>query len=109
MGQMLGKRKYLTAQCNLRYCQGVPENMRGLIREIHDFKVHKDFQNRGQGTKLMNNLIHEADEHQKVLILLPDNEKLELWYSKFGFVRIQQNPVVLMMREPKGTRWHLKT
>jgi hypothetical protein len=48
----------------------------------------------------MQSIAEEADKSNKMLILIPDNEKLEKWYGKFGFEKVQTEPAVLMLRKP---------
>lgn len=100
MSDMLGKRKHESASCELRYSKALPIELRQLVREVFNVKTDAGMRGKGHGSRLMESLVKEADKSKKVLILLPDNEKLELWYNRFGFERVQSEPVVLMMRKP---------
>jgi len=100
MADMLGKRKYETATCEIRYSMAMPLEIRQTVREVYNVKTDSGMKGKGQGSKLMQAIADEADKAQKILILLPDTEKLELWYSKFGYELVQTNPVHLMMRKP---------
>jgi len=100
MSDMLGRRKYETATCEIRYSQAIPFELRMVVREVFNVKTESGMKGKGQGSKLMQAVIEEADKAQKILILLPDTEKLELWYSKYGFELVQTNPAHLMMRKP---------
>lgn len=100
MNTMLGRREYKEATCFVRMMTDMPMQFRDSLRLIHDLKTAKGMQGRGQGTTLMNLLCEEADQEQKILMLMPDSDKLEKWYNKFGFERTQENPVI-MVRNPK--------
>lgn len=101
---MLGKRSHEGAKCRLGYTMAVPTSMRGKIREVHSLHTEPGMRGKGQATKLLNQVCAEADKCDKVLILLPDDDKLMAWYQKFGFELIQQEPKMLMMRKvtPQG-------
>jgi N-acetylglutamate synthase-like GNAT family acetyltransferase len=98
---MLGKRKYESAKCELRYSMALPVELRQLVREVFNVITEPGMRGKGHGSKLMQAIADEADKCGKTLILIPDNEKLELWYNKFGFIKVQQEPKPLMLREPK--------
>ena len=98
MSDMLGKRKYGSAVCELRYSTALPIDLRQAVREV--FNVKSDVKGKGDGSKLMQSIAEEADKANKMLILIPDNEKLEKWYGKFGFEKVQTEPSVLMLRKP---------
>lgn len=101
---MLGKRTHEGAKCRIGYTMAVPTNMRGHIREVSSLHTEPGMRGKGQATKLLKQVCEEADKCGKVLILLPDDEKLVAWYQKFGFEIIQQEPKMLMMRKvtPQG-------
>ena len=102
MSDMLGPRKYESAKLELRYTQALPYELRQLVREVFNVKTDDDKIGLGYGTHLMHQVCDEADKYKKVLLLIPDSGKLETWYSKFGFNKVQDKPVVLMIRNPKG-------
>lgn len=97
---MLGKREFEGASCWVRMMTDLPMQLRDSVRLIHDLKTDKGMRGKGQGTKLLQQVCEEADKAQKVLILMPDNDKLETWYNKFDFKRTQDNPVI-MVRNPQ--------
>lgn len=69
----------------------------------------------GHGSALLRNLCAEADEHRKVLLLMPkpygavgmDDAQLIEWYARFGFEAIQSAPV-LMARRPGSVSFKVK-
>jgi GNAT superfamily N-acetyltransferase len=60
----------------------------------------------GHASALMREIVRDADKTETVLMLTPRPFGtiglicLRQWYEKFGFVQIQQNPV-LMARQPQ--------
>ena len=101
MSDMLGKRKHESASCELRYSTALPIEFRRLVREVFNVKTDSGMRGKGHGSRLMEAVSKEADKSKKVLMLLPDSEKLELWYNRFGFERVQAEPKILMMRNPR--------
>lgn len=91
-------------------CQVVrnPELPAEMDRVLEVCRVWTDPEHRKQGyaTELMKSVCDEADSESVVLILQPKQfgksgglKELERWYKRFGFVRTQDNPV-LMARAP---------
>lgn len=78
----------------------LPIEYRQLVREVFNVKTDAGMRGKGHGSKLMEQIIKEADKAGKILLLIPDSEKLELWYNRYGFNKVQSEPVSLMMREP---------
>lgn len=97
---MLGKRKYESATCELRYSMAMPLELRQVVREVFNVRTDKGMRGKGHGTKLMQAIAAEADKAGKILILLPASEALQKWYTRVRFEVIQNEPVVLMMRKP---------
>lgn len=101
-----GVREHKAASLRLVESEAMPEDMRDRIREIVSLKSENP--RKGHATTLLWSVCHEADQNKTVLILQPkpfgdgamDDRKLEGFYNKFGFVRIQDAPV-LMARQPK--------
>jgi len=96
---MLGKRHFASATCQLRYSMAIPVEERQAVREVYDVKA--GMKGKQHGSKLMEGIIKEADVAKKILMLLPDSARLEAWYAKFGFEKVQEKPVALMLRNPK--------
>jgi hypothetical protein len=84
--------------------------MRDQTREI--VSLSSTNQRKGYATTLMWTVCHEADEALITLILQPkpfesgplDDQRLQRFYEKFGFVIFQKEPVVLMARSPTRSR-----
>lgn len=102
-----GLRDHKGASLRIAVPDAVPEDMRERIREI--VSLSSSNPRKGYATTLMWSVCHEADKAGFVLMLQPipfddatDAEKLKRFYGKFGFVEIQQEPVVLMARQPKN-------
>ena len=74
-----------------------------LIIEISALHTQEKARNKGLATFLINQITKEADKDLKVLMIVADDEKLEHFYSKFGFTKIQNEPI-LMARKPNGER-----
>jgi len=99
-----GLRNHKAASLRVAIPEGVPEEMREGIREI--VSLQSESQGKGHATKLMHEVCTEADVYGKVLFLRPlpfadgmDADKLMRFYRKFGFEKIQDDPVVLMARK----------
>lgn len=97
---MLGKRKHESATCELRYSLAMPVELRQVVREVFNVQTAPGMRGKGHGSRLMEAICKEADQAHKILMLLPANSKVETWYSRFGFVVAQVEPVHLMIRNP---------
>jgi N-acetylglutamate synthase-like GNAT family acetyltransferase len=111
---MLGKRRYESASCELRYTQALPYELRQTVREVFNVQTDKGMRGKGHGSKLMQEIAKEADQAQKILLLIPATDLLQKWYNIVGFEVIQSEPVVLMMRKPseietRGTNGRSRT
>jgi GNAT superfamily N-acetyltransferase len=87
---------------------GLPEDMRSAIRELVAVSSHE--RGKGYARALMYQVTAEADLAGLVLMLKVEPfadgmtaEQLEKFYGSFGFLRIQDEPV-LMAREPETPR-----
>jgi predicted N-acetyltransferase YhbS len=89
------------ASLHIGYPQIVQGNLRGFAREITEFNVPEEFRGKGEGSELLKEVCEQADQHDIMLILIADTEKLALYYGRFGFVPIQDKPI-LMVRKPYG-------
>lgn len=112
-----GIRKFGGASCKVTRTVQVPEKLRNHMMEVSG--IYTPIEQRGQGhaTKLMGLVCDEADAAGKLLLIHvqpygdPDLSaaQLEKWYSdKFGFVRIQDKPL-LMARAVGATPRFLTT
>ena len=72
---------------------------------IRGVRVPDDEQRQGHGTRLLRALCVEADAGGWVLVLEPAEQWHEAWYGRFGFRRIQSEPVVLLMRSARRQSW----
>ena len=102
-----GLREYKQATLRVAVPLGIPEHMRHGVREI--VAVQTTNPRKGHATHLMHDVCAEADRTGFVLMLQVrpfddgmDDEQLEEWYAKFGFIEIQHEPV-LMARQPRNT------
>lgn len=101
-----GLREHKGAALRVVICTGIPEDMRTQVREITSLESSNP--RKGHATTLLWTVCHEADEALMTLILQPkhfgdgefDDAKLQKFYSRFGFVKFQDHPVVLMARSP---------
>lgn len=76
------------------------------VLEVSRVWTDPDHRKQGYATELLKSVCDEADAESIVLILQPKPfgqsgglKELERWYKRFGFVRTQDNPV-LMARAP---------
>jgi predicted GNAT family acetyltransferase len=82
--------------------------MRGRVVEVTSVYVPSEARRFGLATKLMLEVIEEADKAGKVLLVQPkafdrggmDGERLAEWYWDLGFIAIQTSPL-LMARKPE--------
>ena len=95
-----GPRKFKSASCRVAVPEGLPDDMQDGIREI--VEVKSDNPRKGHGTRLMHDLCTEADVDGCVLMLQvnqfddgPDNSKLQHFYSRFGFLVVQDAPLLM--------------
>lgn len=90
----LGNRVLGPATCTLSESEVMP----GLI-ELSALHVPEYHRGKGAANKLMDAICEEADQHCKVLMLMPDSEWLADWYKSHGFEVVQIEPT-LMARPP---------
>ena len=120
---MLGYRTDGPANLLLSFPLSVPPHMRSGIRELSQLSVEAGARGKGHASKLLDWVCREADQQRKVLLITPsayrvlsngciddyhnpatgglDDAALISWYSRRGFVIIQQQPI-LMARQPRG-------
>lgn len=99
-----GLREYKQATLRVAIAEGLPEDMRAHVREL--LSVQSSNPRKGHATALMWQTCAEADKHWVTLMVQvrpfddgPDREKLQRWYGRFGFVKFQDEPL-LMARTP---------
>ena len=86
----------------------IPPHLRSRVLEVRSVYVPENSRKAGLGNALMRKLCADADIAGNALFLMPDGEtdadtaRLEGWYSVHGFVRIQDDPVI-MFRKPQQT------
>lgn len=90
----------------LKVIQNPEVNIAGIL-EVVGIWTEPDLRRQGYATELLADVCREADRSHIVLMLRPEEygksqglKKLEPWYKRFGFIRIQDNPV-LMARKPR--------
>lgn len=104
----LGVRHYRTASLMLNEPAALPEHMREGVRELTSLETPVEDRRMGYATTLMHSVTAEADIAGIVLMIvvkpygehgITDMERLQKFYTRFGFARIQDEPV-LMARRP---------
>ena len=63
----------------------------GIMCMFYDVCVHKDYQNNGIGTKIMDTLIDQVKDKQYIsigLFVSEDNPRAANFYEKFGFKNV---------------------
>lgn len=100
-----GLRQYKAASCRVAIAMGLPEDMRDQTREI--VGVQSTNPRKGHATALLHTVTAEADREWMTLLIHVEpfddgmtGEQLMKWYGRFGFVKIQDDPV-LMARSPQ--------
>lgn len=101
-----GPRTHKQASLRVAIAEGLPVEMWEKTREI--VGVQSLNQRKGHATALMWTVCAEADRAWLTLVVQPKSfangmgdDKLIAWYSRFGFVKIQDTPV-LMARSPQA-------
>lgn len=88
------------ASLHIGYSGLIPPNQRGFVREITCFNVPEEHRGKGEGTELLQDVCEQADIKGLTLIIIADTPRLQLFYARHGFMTIQDEPVILMMRKP---------
>lgn len=95
-----GPRKFKSASCRVAIPEGLPDEMRDGIREV--LEVHSENPRKGHAKGLLGALCSEADGLGVVLMLRvdqyddgPDNSQLQRLYAGFGFLVIQDEPLLM--------------
>lgn len=104
-----GLRAHHSATLRVAIAEGLPEEMRSLTREL--IEVQSTNPMKGHANGLMAEVCTEADLWWITLFVQVrpfgdagmDDAKLERFYRKFGFRRIQDSPL-LMARSPEVPR-----
>ena len=101
---------YQEGHASLRLIQtaAVPENMRADVLEVVGLETETEAQGKGHAKALLSRLGAIADDHKKVLLLIPtpfadkpmSAARLIAWYVRMGYQQIQEKPC-LMARPPK--------
>lgn len=89
------------ASLHIGYSQIVEPNQRGFAREITEFFVPEEHRGKGEGSLLLQDVCEQADQDNLLLLIIADTVRLARFYMRFGFTVIQENPVILMVRNPK--------
>lgn len=93
------------AQCKLVPFEekGLNDHQSGKLKWVIDLITDEQHRNQGLASNLLKQLGKEADEAQVGLLMEcrgtendMDNERLEAFYKRHGFVRIQDEPLLLM-------------
>ncbi len=101
-----GPREYRQATLRVAVAECLPVDMQDGTRELVSLESKE--RRHGHATSLMWMVCHEADAARIVLVVQPksfgsggmDDEQLQKFYSRFSFVKIQEEPVVLLARSP---------
>lgn len=95
-----GRRELGSATCRIAIPTGLPEHMQESAREIIDVTASNP--RKGHATSLLYKVCEEADRTCTTLILTAKpfqdgmtEEQLITWYSRFGFIPIQDEPVIM--------------
>lgn len=103
-----GERHYRTATLMIGHSKALPEHMREGVRELTSLETAVEDRRMGYATTLMHSVTAEADIAGIVLMIvvqpygehgITDMGRLQKFYERFGFARIQDEPV-LMARRP---------
>lgn len=84
-------------------CRALPVAIQGLVAEISSVFVEPENRGKGRGNAIIQKVCNDFDNVGGALILQADSERLEKWYSKFGFLKFQDDPI-LMVRPPRAAQ-----
>lgn len=80
----------------------VAPHLREQIREVVSFYCEPEYRRQGHGAALLGKVCLEADQARRVLLLHVNPtedipvEALEALYARFGFVRLQDEPLLMV-------------
>lgn len=100
----LGVRKYLGASLKLSKPKALPTHMQGDYVELSDVFTRADQRGNGQAGELLMSVGLDADLNRKLLLIAVDDMALSPWYAKHGFVPVQTEPALLMVRPHVGMK-----
>ena len=99
---MIGARTFGDSALRLQMSKAVPEHMRKGTREITSLYTKEESRGKGKASQLLQKVCKEADNVGIVLLIAPkpfDNglgqQELEDFYSRHGFVRINEEPILM--------------
>ena len=100
------------ASCKLRYSQAAPAHLRGFMLEVTNLHTPTQHRGKGHATKLIAKLAKYADADRITLLLMPkpygesalDVPALLQFYARFGFVELQAQPALLLVRQWKSQK-----
>ena len=84
-------------------CRALPVAIQGLVAEISSVFVEPENRGKGRGNAIIQKVCNDFDNVGGALILQADSERLEKWYSKFRFLKFQDDPI-LMVRLPRAAQ-----
>lgn len=84
-------------------CRALPVTIQGLVAEISSVFVEPGIRGEGRGHAIIQKVCDDFDDVGGALILQADTKWLEEWYSKFGFLKFQDDPI-LMVRLPRAAQ-----
>lgn len=98
-----GTRQHGPATLKVSFNTSVPAHLRGGLLEVTHVFTPEQHRGKGFASLLMQKVCAEADEAGKVLLLMAkpydegglDRDELREWYGRFGFKRIQADPVLM--------------
>lgn len=96
-----GRRYHDAASLTVAIPSGLPPHMHGRVRELLSIEVPEDQRRQGLATKLLRDVVMEADREGKTLLLwvkpygTMGERDLIAWYRRFGFEVIQPQPVLM--------------
>ncbi len=98
--------KWENASCELvDMDESYPQIVRDQCRWVRKVYVPAEHRGKGQATFLMHKIIGKAQDAGLTLLLTPgafdedgpEDDQLERWYRKLGFVTLQREPMILAL------------
>ena len=95
-GMNCGARSYGKASLMVAIPTSLPGRMQGRVREIVGVYVPEAHRRQGLATELLTRTAREASRKGAVLMLTLDDDALEAFYGRFGFIRVQRDPILMV-------------
>ena len=92
---VIGQRTHASASLELVQSTALPVRMRGKVRELVRLYVPDADRLKGYASQLLHDVCREADKANVILFLTAASPELCAYYTRFGFMPIQAQPILM--------------